>query len=94
MLKYEELFVVLVIGIVIGLVYFVKFGKGLFVVGIFFLGILLIYVFNWYYNFCVERIEDERIEMINVRSMRNVYVLMSFFFLLNIFGSIVMGILE
>ncbi|WP_367884413.1 DUF2178 domain-containing protein [Thermococcus sp. JCM 11816] len=77
MLKYEELLVVLVTGIVIGLAYSVKSGKGLLAVGIFLLGILLTYALNWYYNSRVERIEDERTEMINARSTRNAYALMS-----------------
>ncbi|BAD85529.1 hypothetical membrane protein, conserved [Thermococcus kodakarensis KOD1] len=94
MLKYEELLVVLVTGIVIGLAYSVKSGKGLLAVGIFLLGILLTYALNWYYNSRVERIEDERTEMINARSTRNAYALMSPSSLPNTSGSTATGTLE
>ncbi|ASJ07880.1 hypothetical protein A3L11_01035 [Thermococcus siculi] len=77
MRKYEGLLAVLITGVVIGLAYSMKSGRGLLAVGIFLLGLLLTYALNWYYNSRVERIEDERTEMINAKSTRNAYALIS-----------------
>ncbi|NJE05242.1 DUF2178 domain-containing protein [Thermococcus sp. M36] len=76
-LKYEGLLAVLIGGMVIGLAYSTKSGRAYLAVGIFLLGVLLVYALNWYYNSRVEKIEDERTELISTKSTRNGYAVMS-----------------
>ncbi|KPU62257.1 hypothetical protein EP1X_09700 [Thermococcus sp. EP1] len=76
-LKYEYLLGIIITGMIIGLAYSTKSGKALLAMGIFLLGVLLVYVLSWYYNLRVERIEDERTKLIEAKSTRNGYIAMS-----------------
>ncbi|ASJ13072.1 DUF2178 domain-containing protein [Thermococcus thioreducens] len=76
-LKYEGLLAVLLGGMVIGLAYSTKSGRAYLAVGIFLLGVLLVYALNWYYNSWVEKIEDERTELISTKSTRNAFAVIS-----------------
>ncbi len=75
--SYESLLALLTVGIIIGLAYSTKSGRASLAVGIFLLGILLAHALNWYYNFKVEKIEDERTELIGTKSTRNAFAVMS-----------------
>ena len=77
-MKYEHLLGILVTGIIIGLAYSVKAGRPYLAVGILFLGVLLVQALDWYYNSKIERIEDERTELISAKSAKNSYAVMSF----------------
>nr|WP_206204453.1 DUF2178 domain-containing protein [Thermococcus sp. 21S7] len=63
--------------IVIGLAYSTKSGRASLAVGIFLLSVLLVYALNRYYNSRVGRIEDERTELISVKSTRNAFAVVS-----------------
>ena len=76
-LKYEHLLGLLITGVVIGLAYSTKSGRGYLAGGIFLLGILLTYALNWYYSSRVGKIEDERTELISAKGTRNSYAVMS-----------------
>ena len=77
-MKYEYLLGILVTGMIIGLAYSTKSGRALLAVGIFVAGFLLSYLLTWYYNSRIERVEDERTELISTKSTRNGYAVMSF----------------
>ncbi|KUH33465.1 hypothetical protein APY94_05730 [Thermococcus celericrescens] len=76
-LKYEGLLAGLIAVMVIGLAYSTKSGKASLAVGIFLLGVLLVYALNRYYNSRVERVEDERTELISAKSTRNAFAVVS-----------------
>ena len=76
-LKYGHLLGLLITGVVIGLAYSTKSGRDHLAAGVFLLGILLTYVLNWYYNSRVERVEDERTELISAKSTRNAFTVIS-----------------
>ncbi|AFL95659.1 hypothetical protein CL1_1460 [Thermococcus cleftensis] len=76
-LKYEGLRAGLIAGIIIGLAYSTKSGRASLAVGIFLLGVLLAYALNWYYNSRVEKVEDERTELISTKSTGNAFAVMS-----------------
>ncbi|WP_457753109.1 DUF2178 domain-containing protein [Thermococcus sp.] len=75
--SYESLLAGLIAVIVIGLAYSTKSGRASLAVGIFLLGILLVYALNWYYNSRVEKMEDERTEIIRAKSARNAFAVIS-----------------
>jgi len=75
--SYESLLALLTVGIIIGLAYSTKSGRASLAVGIFLLGILLAHALNWYYNSRVEKVEDERTELIGAKSTRNAFAVMS-----------------
>ena len=75
--SYESLLALLTVGIIIGLAYSTKSGRASLAVGIFLLGVLLAYALNWYYNSRVEKVEDERTELIGAKSTRNAFAVMS-----------------
>jgi uncharacterized membrane protein len=76
-LKYEGLLAGLIVVIVIGLAYSTKSGKASLAVAVFLLGVLLVYALNRYYNSRVERVEDERTELIGAKSTRNAFAIVS-----------------
>ncbi|NJE25863.1 DUF2178 domain-containing protein [Thermococcus sp. MV5] len=76
--RYEHLLAILITGMIIGLAYSTKSGKALLAVGVFVVGFLLSYLLTWYYNSRVQKVEDERTELIDTRSARNGYIVMSF----------------
>ncbi|WP_148883454.1 DUF2178 domain-containing protein [Thermococcus aciditolerans] len=76
-LKYEGLLAGLIAVMVIGLAYSTKSGKASLAVGIFLLGVLLVYALNRYYNSRVERVEDERTELISAKSTRNAFAVVN-----------------
>ncbi|NJE60331.1 DUF2178 domain-containing protein [Thermococcus sp. 21S7] len=75
--SYEGLLAGLIAMIVIGLAYSTKSGRASLAVGIFLLSVLLVYALNRYYNSRVGRIEDERTELISVKSTRNAFAVVS-----------------
>ncbi|USG99817.1 DUF2178 domain-containing protein [Thermococcus argininiproducens] len=76
--RYEHLLAILITGMIIALAYSTKSGKALLAVGIFVVGFLLTYILTWYYNSRVQKVEDERTEIIHAKSARNGYAVMSF----------------
>ncbi|NJE29715.1 DUF2178 domain-containing protein [Thermococcus sp. 18S1] len=76
-LKYEGILAGLIAVIVIGLAYSTKSGEGSLAVGIFLLGVLLVYALSRYYNSRVGRVEDERTELISAKSTRNAFAVIS-----------------
>ena len=77
-MKHEHLLGILIAGIIAGMAYSVETGRPYLAVGTLVLGILLVQALNWYYNSKIERIKDERTELIDAKGTKNGYAVMSF----------------